>query len=82
MRQGSGLDLDPLSIPHLADDIPKTLVEVVPEAAPVRIGTGTDTDSYNAESDTETGMTTDEDGGLGTTSFDPMAFLTEIFASM
>lgn len=78
----SGFDLDPLHVPHLIDDVPRTLVEVVPEATPVQVGTGTDTDSYHAESDTETGMTTDEDGGLGTTSFNPMIFLTEIFASM
>ncbi|KAJ9100682.1 hypothetical protein QFC21_003727 [Naganishia friedmannii] len=86
-RKRSGLDLEPLHVPHLIDDVPKTLVEVVPEAAPVQVdagtGTGTDTDSYyNTESDTQIEMTTDEDGGLGTTTFDPMNFLSEVFASI
>ncbi|KAJ9122447.1 hypothetical protein QFC22_001872 [Naganishia vaughanmartiniae] len=80
-RKRSGLDLESIHLPHLIDDMPKTLVEVLPEAPPVEIGTGTDTDSYNAESDPETGMTTDDDAS-GTTSFDPMTFLTEVFASI
>ncbi|KAJ9093565.1 hypothetical protein QFC19_008292 [Naganishia cerealis] len=79
----SHLGSDSPEITHMIEDSSKKLDEVVLGSKRVQVGAGTDTDvSHNVESDTETGITTDDDASLGTASFDPMTFLTEIFASI
>lgn len=74
--------VSPSDIPHLTDNQSHTFVEVAPGIDLVEVNP--DTESDHQGTDTETGLTTDEtdDDILPESAFDPLKFLTEIFASM